>query len=132
MQDVSVMCATLCAVEAVATRRPQEFKHLVPSLISILKQVSCEPVLFLGLLATHHACLSIRELADQQHLAVARQAEPGDEAANCCDEHQRDMHSAQARRMPDAVRRMLYQRLLGPAVDAAWSAGGRAQAPKSL
>ena len=36
------MCATLCAVEAVATRRPQEFKHLVPSLISILKQVGCK------------------------------------------------------------------------------------------
>ena len=119
------MCATLCAVEAVATRRPQEFKHLVPSLISILKQVSREPVLFLGLLATRHACLSVRESADQQHWAVARQAEPGDEAADCCDEHQRDTHSAQ-------VRRMLYQISLGPAVDAAWSAGGRAQAPKSL
>ena len=38
VQDVSVMCATLCAVESVAARRPQEFKHLVPSLISILKQ----------------------------------------------------------------------------------------------
>ena len=33
------MCATLCAVETVASRHPQEFKHLVPSLISILKQV---------------------------------------------------------------------------------------------
>ena len=41
-QDVSVMSATLCAVHEVSSRDSQPFKHLVPSLISILKQVrSC-------------------------------------------------------------------------------------------
>ena len=33
------MSATLCAVHEVSARDPQPFKHLVPSLISILKQV---------------------------------------------------------------------------------------------
>ena len=39
LQDVSVMSATLCAVHQVSARDPQPFKHLVPSLLSILKQV---------------------------------------------------------------------------------------------
>ena len=46
------MCATLCAVEFVAQRRPQEFKHLVPSLISILKQAG-----------PHSACTSAQSSA---------------------------------------------------------------------
>ena len=39
VQDVSVMGASLCALQEVTAVDPQPFKHLVPSLISILKQV---------------------------------------------------------------------------------------------
>ncbi|KAK9809765.1 hypothetical protein WJX73_004225 [Symbiochloris irregularis] len=39
-KDVSVMAASLCAVQEVSARDPRHFKHLVPALTSILKQVA--------------------------------------------------------------------------------------------
>ena len=39
MQDPSVMSAALCALLEVAGRDPKPYKNLIPSFVSILKQV---------------------------------------------------------------------------------------------
>ncbi len=41
VQDPSVMSAALCALLEVVTVDPKPYKNLIPSFISILKQVSC-------------------------------------------------------------------------------------------
>lgn len=40
LQDPSVMSAALCALQEAILRDPKPYKNLIPSFVSILKQVS--------------------------------------------------------------------------------------------
>lgn len=40
LQDPSVMSAALCALQEVTFRDPKPYKNVIPSFVSILKQVS--------------------------------------------------------------------------------------------
>lgn len=40
VQDPSVMSAALCALQEVTSRDPRPYKNVIPSFVSILKQVS--------------------------------------------------------------------------------------------
>ena len=54
LQDPSVMSAALCALQEAIQRDPKPYKNLIPSFVSILKQVSLTTTLYNSLVLTFY------------------------------------------------------------------------------